>query len=203
MSLSPAARSLRRPFAPRLEVLEGRCCPTAPFISYTHSPAGLHNFLITGHVYDDQPGGLTVQFSGAYSGLTVTGRLGDFCMVIQPKQLGSLFAHVTDGEGLSSEAVQDVLTSAAPTISNFTATHLLGNCWTFSGVVTDELPGGLVVQLGGLPSLEGVATTVGSDGTFSVTVELQQGEEGTATAQTTDWWGQDSNEALCLVHPIS
>ncbi|GEM_PF-6530160 len=201
MRLYTRARSFGWNYSPRLEALESRYCPIAPSISYLHSTAGPHTFMLAGHVTDEQPSGLTVQFTGVYTGTAQTNASGDFNVTIEPSQLGSIYAKVTDVEGLVSVPVQDVLTSMVPMISNFVAMRQFNNYWTFSGTVSDEYAAGLTVRLGGLPSLEGKTATVGADGTFSFTVALQPGEEGTATAQTTDWWAQNSNLATCTVHP--
>ena len=201
MRLYTAARSLRRSFSPRLEALESRYCPAAPSLSYTHMEAGPHAFTLNGHVTDEQPAGLTVQFTGVFSGTTQTNSSGDFAFSIMPSQLGSIFAQVTDNEGLSSASVENVLTSTVPVISNFSARWVFGTVWTFSGRVSDEYAAGLTVRFGGLPSLQGKTAVVAADGTFSLTVILANGEQGTATAQTTDWWGQDSNQAWMTVHP--
>jgi hypothetical protein len=73
--------------------------------------------------------------------------------------------------------------------------------WTFSGVVATDNPWGLTVRFGGLASLQGQTTEVQSDGTFRLTIRLQNGEDGLVTAQTTDWEGRDSNVAVDYVHP--
>jgi hypothetical protein len=92
-------------------------------------------------------------------------------------------------------------TNHPPVISNFTASHSVGNYWTFSGQVTDDQSvAGLIVTLGGLPSLAGVTATVNSQGWFSVTVQLGPNESGTATAQTTDAGGLASNVAWTIVN---
>lgn len=92
-------------------------------------------------------------------------------------------------------------TNQAPVIFNFTASHSVGNFWTFSGQVSDDQSvAGLVVTLGGLPSLQGVTATVNAQGWFSVTVQLGSNESGTATAQTTDAGGQASNIAWTVVN---
>jgi hypothetical protein len=73
--------------------------------------------------------------------------------------------------------------------------------WTFSGQVTDDQSvGGLVVTLGGLPSLQGVTVTTNSQGGFSYTCQLGANESGTATAQTQDIWGVLSNVAWTVVN---
>jgi hypothetical protein len=94
---------------------------------------------------------------------------------------------------LDSQVAQ-LETSSPPVISGFQATHS-GNYWTFSGTVIDQNPAGLTVTFGGLPSLQGRVATTNGSGSFSLTVQLQPGEGGTATAQTTDWAGQQSNLA--------
>ena len=91
--------------------------------------------------------------------------------------------------------------NAPPFISDFSASHVYGNLWTFSGQVTDDQSvTGLIVHLGGLPSLQGVTATVNSQGWFSVTVQLGSNESGTATAQTTDVGGLASNVAWTIVN---
>jgi hypothetical protein len=88
-----------------------------------------------------------------------------------------------------------------PVISNFSASNVSGNLWTFSGHVTDDQSvAGLIVNLGGLPSLQGITATVNSQGWFSVTVQLGTNESGTATAQTTDAGGLASNVAWTIVN---
>ena len=91
-------------------------------------------------------------------------------------------------------------TDPAPVISNFSASNVSGHLWTFSGQVTDDQNvAGLIVRLGGLPSLNGVTATVNSQGWFSVTVQLGTNESGTATAQTTSVDGALSNVAMARV----
>ena len=50
-----------------------------------------------------------------------------------------------------------------------------------------------------LPSLNGKTATVGADGWFYLTITLQANEQGSACAQTTDWWGLTSNVAQSTV----
>jgi hypothetical protein len=111
---------------------------------------------------------------------------------------------VSNGLGLAQAfAVSDggVPTNHPPVISHFTASHSVGNYWTFSGQVTDDQSvAGLVVTLGGLPSLAGVTVTVNSQGWFSITVQLGPNESGTATAQTTDAGGLAPNVAWTVVN---
>jgi hypothetical protein len=67
-------------------------------------------------------------------------------------------------------------------------------------VVVADHPEDLVVGFGGIPSLDGQATGVESDGSFCLTIRLQNDEEGMATAQTTGLDGQPSNIAEYYVH---
>ena len=64
----------------------------------------------------------------------------------------------------------------------------------------------MTVTFGGLPTLVGTTVNTAADGSFTLTIKLQDGENGTATAQTTDVWGQASNVAMACVHqtcPVS
>jgi hypothetical protein len=88
----------------------------------------------------------------------------------------------------------------APSIISFIATQISGQTWVFSGKVSSPDLSSTTVQLGGLPSLNGVTCGVQSDGSFSVTVSLQSGEYGTASAQATDsMTGLASALAYCAV----
>jgi hypothetical protein len=102
------------------------------------------------------------------------------------------------GAGLSHDLAQ-----AGPVISNFSASEGYNNIWTFSGSVADGYGSavGLTVTFGGLNSLAGKSATVAANGTFSLIVQLQPGEGGYATAQTTDSYGFTSNMAQVLVDP--
>jgi hypothetical protein len=95
--------------------------------------------------------------------------------------------------------VAQLARSSAPVITGFQANRGSGNCWTFSGTVIDQNPAGLTVTFGGLPSLQGQVATTNASGYFSLTVQLQPGECGMATAQTTDWAGLQSNVATASV----
>ena len=56
-----------------------------------------------------------------------------------------------------------------------------------------------MVQLSGLASLQGQTAYVQADGSFAVVIQLALGEWGNSVAATTDWWGQQSNEATFMV----
>jgi hypothetical protein len=91
-------------------------------------------------------------------------------------------------------------TPAPPFISEFHACEGTKDWWTFQGVIEASNPAGLIIHFSGLPSLKDQTTAVNADGTFRLPIRLQNGEEGMATAQTTDWDGQASNIAQDYVH---
>jgi hypothetical protein len=188
-------------YRPRLETLEDRACPAAPVIHFYAIPEE-PNFVLEGQVTDEDPGGLTVHFSGVYQGSATTCAYGWFSFLIEPAMLGMIYADVTDAEGLAATASTEVV-SEAPRILDFQASREVFNVWVFSGRVEDEYVPGATVRLSGLPSLEGVIVAVEPDGTFSYTIELAEGEQGTACAVATDMWGLESDEALTMVLPLS
>src|SRR5205807_997738 len=116
---------------------------------------------------------------------------------------GSRTKRVTEKPGRARLSIEQLEPRhcPAPVISNFAAVSAAPNVWTFQGQVTDESTPALTVSFGGLPSLGARMVTVNSNGWFSLTVELQDGEDGTATAQTTNSFGLDSNVAETLVAP--
>jgi hypothetical protein len=145
---------------------------------------------------------LVVTFTGSGVSTSVTvGPSGNFDVITTATSLGNVTATAVNQSTNKSSGVSSPIIDQAPVISNFTASQGSGNLWTFTGQVTDDQSvAGLVVTLGGLPSLNGVTATVNSQGWFSITVRLQAGESGTATAQTNDWWGMASNTAWTTVH---
>jgi hypothetical protein len=202
-----------------LEALENRDCPSGPDTQIVPAPgliapnpppslqmtsiaAGPHEFTLSGHVTDDQPAGLTVQFSGAYAGSVQTDADGNFALTVSPEQLGLVSASVTDTAGLASNLAQAIFSSMPPMITNFTTSNALGHVWVFTGHVTDEFAAGLKVTFGGsVQAVDGLTATVDADGNFSLTVEISDGDGGGVSAQTTDWWGLASNQAICWVPP--
>ena len=91
--------------------------------------------------------------------------------------------------------------SSAPVISNFYCINDVEDCWTLSGTATDtdDPVQGDVVTFGGVLASYNLTATVGADGVFSISVELDGLQEGTGTAQTTDPHGVLSNVAGCWV----
>lgn len=88
----------------------------------------------------------------------------------------------------------------APVIQNFDCA-INGDYATFTGTVVDNAPAGLTVRFGGIASLMNQTATTTSTGTFSITIQLQPGtpDIGTASSQTTDGDGLDSNIATVSV----
>jgi hypothetical protein len=158
-----------------------------------------HTVTVTGQVSCNSPAGLTVTLSGVVSGSVTTNGKGTFSYTGTASALGQIQATVTDVWGVAA-ASSTTLTNRAPTIVNFQAIDNGNNIWTFTGQVQGANVAGLVVRLGGIPSLDNNASaTVQANGTFSYTIALQPGEMGGVTAECTDWWGQASNEANAFV----
>jgi hypothetical protein len=132
--------------------------------------------------------GLTVTFSGQVTGSTTTASDGTFSYTASAAGLGTVSAQVTDSWGLSSTA-QVTVTSAGPTITNFTGSEGFGGAWYFSGQVNDASgANGLVVAFGGVSELQGQQATTSSNGSFYITAKLSE-QYATVTAQVTDCWG--------------
>jgi hypothetical protein len=77
----------------------------------------------------------------------------------------------------------DGMTSRCKIIA-FKAIEQGDGIWTFTGKVIGGGTTGQTVQLGGLLSLKGRRATIADDGTFSITLRLHSGDDGTATAHT-------------------
>jgi hypothetical protein len=147
---------------------------------------------LSGQVSDDQPGGLTVTFTGAVTGSVVTNSDGTYSLTIPASSLGAVQASVTDSLGLVSNTATVTLACAAPVIANASVTRDGDNDWMFTGTVVAQDPDGLTVTFGGMSAVAGLTETTEPDGYFCLVVQLPAGETGTVTAQTTDWWGQTS-----------
>lgn len=171
----------------------------APSITLSISYGSGKTVTVSGKVTDESPSGLPVTFTGKVSGTATTGSDGTFTLTTQASGLGDIQATAVDAWGLQSSTASVTVASNAPVISQFTAVHVAGNVWTLQGQVTDEMAMTCEVTFGGLPTLVGKSATPGSDGWFYLTVQLQPGEDGIATAQATDCWGLTSTVAQCLV----
>ena len=154
---------------------------------------------LSGHLTDIDASGQTVTFSGAASGTATTDSNGNYSLTTTVAATGAVQAAETDLWGQVANAVAAVYGNP-PIIQNFTAIASVGTVWTFEGKVIDTAAAGMTVTFGGLPVLAGQTTIVNADGTFSITVTLPEGTNyGTATAITTDTWGQNSNLAMVSI----
>lgn len=91
----------------------------------------------------------------------------------------------------------------APMIVDLSVQRLDSGLYRISGRVLDENPGGLVVNLGGIPSVQGLSVITNADGTFTIDVPLKTdgSDAGWVTAITRDASGLVSNLASCWVDP--
>jgi hypothetical protein len=171
-----------------------------PVITLNLTYNGRTSVTLSGTVTDNlcSPSGLTVDLGGEVSVSTVTNSSGYFSVTTNAAGLGTISASTVDALGIASNTATVTVTSSAPTISNFTAAEAAGYLFTFTGTVTDASPAGLTVSFGGIPSLTNQTTTVASNGTFTFSIQLNPNgsDNGIATAQTTNWWGLQSNLAM-------
>jgi hypothetical protein len=151
------------------------------------------------------PAGLLVLIAGQAIGVATTDANGNFSLTTNAIGLGNVRAWTVDGLDICSPTATLTLTAPPPVITNFAATEGSGQLFTFSGTVTDQNPGGLTITFGGIPSLSGQTATVNSNGSFSLTIQLNSNgsDNGLALAQTTDWWGLQSNLASTYVNVTS
>jgi hypothetical protein len=173
---------------------------TATSLTVSAMPGPNRTATVTGQVSGNAPAGLTVTLSGVVSGSVTTNANGTFTWTGPASALGQVQATVTDASGVTVAAFT-TLTDPPPAIVNFKAISNGYNSWTFTGQVQDAYAPGMVVQLGGIPSLanSNASATVQANGTFSCTLLLQPGEQGFGTAQCSDSWGQSSNQATAFV----
>ncbi len=171
----------------------------APTLTLSVTYGARNSITLSGTVTDLDPGARTVSFTGALSASTTTDSGGNFSFTTTSAQLGTIQAFTTDVYGQPSPNAQVTVSCAAPVITNFIASQEPQGYWTFSGTVTAASPAGLTVTFGGLPNLSGQSVQVASDGSFSLYIKLPAGQDGTVTVQTTDWWGQMSNQASVVI----
>lgn len=121
---------------------------------------------------------------GGYGGLTL-----DFAQDAFGE--AELTVRATDLDGLWVETsffVDVAAVNDPPVITDFYGIAGLGTYWTFSGTVTDvdDDVAGMVVDLGGILAAYEFTAVVQQDGTFSLTREFPDLQNGSATAQTED-----------------
>lgn len=172
---------------------------TAPTITLGVSEVEANAVTLSGTVTDIDAAGETIAISGAKSGTVTADANGKFSFTMAPADLGTVDVSTTDLWGQTSNTAEVAASSFPPVIYPFTATQSDANAWIFRGTVTAPNLQGLTITFGGIPSLAGRTAIVAADGTFSLVVTLGNGEYGTATAQTTDQLGQNSNRAAAPV----
>jgi hypothetical protein len=168
----------------------------APTLTLSVTYGTQRSVTLSGQVTGIDAGNQTITFTGMVTGTVKTNADGTFSFTAQATGLGNVSAGTMDLWGQASNNPQATLSSNSPVITNFAPMQAYGTTWTFEGKVTDESPQGLTVTLGGIPALQGQTVTVGSNGWFYFTVNVQGNQAGTACAVTVDWWGLQSNEAL-------
>jgi hypothetical protein len=178
---------------------EAQVAVAKPSLTLAVNHLDQNEVILSGTVTAASPGNLTVTFTGVVTSTTVTDANGNFSANVRASGVGTVQATVTDVWGQTSNAASATVSDNAPVILNFLATRVSGTTWTFTGTISDATPDGDTVTLGGLPSLVGKTVTSGADGSFSLTVTLQTGEDGFATAVCTDWFGLTSDKVQDLV----
>jgi hypothetical protein len=140
--------------------------------------------------------GQTITITG-YGGTTTvtTDANGNYSIVLAVTQLGTVTASYS-GQQPATASVN--VNPPPPNITSFGASQEPNGYWEFSGTITGTPdPEGLVIQLSGLPALQGMTITVNANGTFSEEFQLN-GESGTVECSVTDWWGRSDSE-MCAV----
>jgi hypothetical protein len=174
-----------------------------PSLSLCVAYNGKTSVTLTGKVNDSTASvaGLTVTFTGKVAGSATTDANGNFTYTADASGLGNISALTSDANGYSNTATV-TLAVPPPTIVGFACSESTGQEFTFTGSVGAQTAAGLTVTFGGIPSLSGQTATVAANGLFQLFVQLKNdgSDNGTATAQTTDWWGQVSNIATISVH---
>ena len=170
----------------------------APALNLSIAYGTRNNVTLTGNLTDIDAAGQTITFTGVVGATVVTDSDGNFTLATVASGLGAIDATETDLWGQAG-TVEAVVARDAPVIASFGASNGFSTIWVFQGTVTGPNVQGLIIDFGDTPSLEGQSAVVQADGTFSFTCTLAQGENGIASAITSDAWGQNSNEALTAV----
>jgi len=177
----------------------------APQITLTLTYGTGHQLILSGKVTDNWPNGLTVKISGLVSGTTTTDANGNYSTTLTANTPnGTIYASTTDSWSLNSNTASVSASNTAPVISNLSASGGGLGYWTITGKVTDEHPEGLVVTFSStdVPAVNGQKATVQADGTFTLTVIIPSTQSGYIYAQTTDWWGIQSNLDWTIITQI-
>jgi hypothetical protein len=175
----------------RVEALETRDCPTAPFpsLTFTATVTGGTNVLLSGTVADPHPASCMVTFSGVVAGMVQPDASGNYHLQTDASGLGTITAQAQNDQLLYSNAVQQTISSDYPSLT-LSRTYGPGNIVILSGQVTDEDCGGRTVTFGGT-----VLGSVVTDALGNFSYTTTKWSAGDVTAQTTDPWGLTSNVA--------
>jgi hypothetical protein len=168
----------------------------APYITITGITYGHQKSVtITGEVIAENPAGLTVNLGGVVSGSTTTDSAGNFSVTLTASALGNVTAQTSDANGQSNVATKTI-SVPPPQIDALVYSEQPGNSFVIRGHVNCQDPQGLTVNFGGeVIALDGQHATVDASGWFQIVVTIPTNDNGTFTAQVTDYWGQQSNLA--------
>lgn len=170
-----------------LEFLEARDCPAAPQIMmFSSTIVQGQTVQLSGMVMDENPGSVSINFSGAASGTTTSNALGLFQFQTTASQLGTIYAQASDNQALTSQVAESILSAPPPTLT-VNLTQQAGRMVTLSGQVTAGALANLTVCFTGQVA---ATTTTSSTGAFTYTG--QASALGAITAKVTDIWGQQS-----------
>jgi hypothetical protein len=144
----------------------------------------------------------SISLAGVLNAQGTTDANGNYSITVKAQMLGGFTVSASNPQNGQMEAqAQGNLTDKGPVISNFKGVED-GSEEIFTGKVTDNWdPAGWVVQFGGAQMMQGLTATVQDDGSFELIVTMPQGPTSfVATAQLTDNWGTQSNQAQYLVN---
>jgi hypothetical protein len=185
---------------PRLEALETRYCPTSAGISIT----SLSNKILTGcqvefdgKVEDSFSSTVMINIMGAAMASTTAAADGSFSVTVNAASLGTAAAVAIDNTKHISDPVNTMIACDPPVITNFSGRPGIGQTWTFTGTVEAQTPANDNVALTFWSGVAPQQVQTGSDGSFSLTLNLTG--SGQVMAQTVDCWGQQSNAAFFQV----
>jgi hypothetical protein len=164
----------------------------APYISYRVTPGTGRSVTLSGTVTSVDKGSLTITFNGVVTGSVATNADGTFSYTATATGQGNVYATAVDLWGQSSNTATVTVTADPPLITELDCSHGPDG-WTFYGHVSDAYSPGVTITFGGLSGLANQTVTVQANGTFSLTVQLANGDYGTATAVATSVWGLQSD----------
>jgi hypothetical protein len=178
--------------------LETRNCPSALTLNAAYESQ--NNVLFSGQLTEaPNEAGQTINLTGnGWSTTATTDANGNYSVTVPVGMLGNVTALHWAGTQADASAVVSV-NPPPPSISGFTAIQEPGGFWEFKGTVAGTPdPAGMTITFGGLTAIQGDTATVAADGTFDATFQLN-GETGSVTAMTTDWWTQMGGACVAVV----